>query len=86
MKKSSRSFESLSLSLFITFLGRNDAYGSFLRNCSKNPSYPDISVLKNLTPDSYVYGAFLWEKTPEGFDYWKLINDKWTLVLTLFNL
>lgn len=86
MKQQSNSFENLALDLFITFLGRNDAYGSFLRNCSKNPSYPDISFLKNFTPDLYIFGAFFWDSTPEGKDYWQFINDKWNLVLSLFKL
>lgn len=86
MKNSFCSSEDLSLSLFTSFLTQNEAYDSYMRNCIKVNSPSCFSFLKYLIPESYVHGAFLWENTPEGFDYWKLINDKWKLVLDLFNL
>ena len=86
MKKTFKPFEKQSTSLFSTFLKQNGAYDSFKRN-SSNPDFAHgIVDLDCVSPDFYVAGAFYWASTPEGLDYWKLIDYKWNLVVDLFNL
>ena len=82
----SKPSEKLSKSLFFTFLKQNGAYDSFMRNSYNPGDAYDIVDLDRLSPDFYVAGAFFWPSTPEGLDYWKLIDYKWNLVVDLFNL
>lgn len=85
MKKSFKFPDNPAFSLFCTFLRRNDAYGSFMRNFFEIRPFPYFGPFENYTPDSYLLSAFDWELTPEGGKYWDFLNDKWKLVLTLFN-
>lgn len=85
MKKFSKSPNNSALSLFCTFLKRNGAYSSFMRNSSELRPFPYYEPFENFTPDCYILSAFHWASTPEGAKYWDLLNDKWKLVLNLFN-
>lgn len=86
MKKTFKPSGNLSSSIFFTFLKQNKAYDLFMRNFSD----PDLSlgiVLFNYNyPSVYISTAFRWASTPEGADYWRLLDDKWNLVVSLFNL
>lgn len=84
MKKSSKSPVNQVSSLFCTFLKRNNAYDSFVRNSSDSRVFP-IDWLKDIIPECYILFAFRWASTPEGRKYWSLLNDKWKLALNLFN-
>ena len=85
MKKSPKFPNNQAFSLFCTFLKRNDAYSSFMRNLSELRSFPYFKSFEDCTPDCYLLFAFHWGSTPEGGKYWDLLNDKWKLVLNLFN-
>lgn len=85
MKKSPKFSNNPYLLLFCTFLKLNGAYSSFMRNFSELRPSPYYEPLESLTPEDYILSAFHWESTPEGGGYWNLLNDKWKLVLNLFN-
>lgn len=85
MEKSPKFPNNLAFSLFRVFLKRNDAYSSFMRNLFELQPFPYFRSLEDHTPDCYILSAFHWGSTPEGEKYWDLLNDKWKLVLNLFN-
>lgn len=87
MKKTFKPSGNLPSSIFFAFLKQNKAYGSFKRNFS-NSYYLHHGTfdLNNVNPSFYLVCAFTWSSTPEGKDYWSLLDDKWSLVVNLFNL
>lgn len=73
--------------LFETFLvetGLNCQFLSNLRKFSHLPSSadcPDLGRLMYCDPMDYVSIAFTWRDTPEGLDYWYLVDVTWTDLL-----
>jgi len=66
----------------------NNAYTSFIKNLENNnivlPSesyrktYKTIeSFCDDIAKYNYLYHSFLWNLTPEGYDYWKKLNLNW---------
>jgi len=67
---------------FIKFLQDNKALSLFKKNMKKRSKKENIELLMLLyegtyQPYKYLCAAFMWRKTPEGFDYWKKLNEKW---------
>lgn len=85
MKKLTKSSIDPAFLLFCTFLKRNNANKAFIRNISESRIYSYIASLDDCSPDCYILYAFRWTSTPEGGKYWDRLNDKWRLVLNLFN-
>ena len=65
----------------ITFLKKNRAYSKFMRNLK----YKNIEELndaialaeeKGFTV-SPIVAAFIWTDTPEGYEYWNIVENKW---------
>lgn len=86
MKKSFKFPDSQAFTLFCTFLMRNDAYSSFMRNLSESSSVSDDRDFGRFNPKDYVNVAFIWSSTPEGSDYWLFLDSKWQFVVKLFKL
>lgn len=86
MKKFFESRRSRPLTLFAIFLMRNKAYGAFMRNFSSLDSSISFDDLATRHPRTYIIDAFNWASTPEGADYWRYLEDRWCLVVSLFNL
>lgn len=84
MKKTFKPIKKPSVDLFFTFLKRNGAYDSFMRNSSDLGAAYGTVDFSCTTPDYYLSGAFPWVTTREGRDYWKLLDYKWNLVVDLF--
>lgn len=69
---------------FVSFLEKYDAKDAWLeafvkyRNASRGTSIE--CILKEdwgLRWDKLIVGAFPWEPTPEGHDYWNLVDKLW---------
>jgi len=63
--------------LFFIFLKKRRAYSKFKRNS-----------LLALSSDPYMYisGAFYWEETHEGREYWNNLSDEWRKILCITNI
>lgn len=64
----------------------NDAYERFSRNLfnSLNMTFQEYTqFLLNRpgvhSPNRYIKRAFLWGRTPEGFEYWSVLDTKWVM-------
>lgn len=70
---------------FAQFLNDNGAVGRFIRNTEKGlknteETQTKVTVneyLKFTKPNRTINGAFDWEKSPEGWLFWKILHDKW---------
>lgn len=40
-----------------------------------------MSYFKDMKCEDWVYWAFFWASTEEGWDYWERINELWKLYL-----
>lgn len=78
--------------LFVEWLVRNKCYSKFVANLSKCSGFPSsregirvyLSMIlrgKVSTLRDAISAAFLFSATPEGFDYWRLIDRKWVDLL-----
>lgn len=67
---------------FIWFLSRNEILVSFVKNYKRGftaPRYLNlIDYLIKTDPFNYVYNAFSWDRTEEGFMFWDDIDEKWS--------
>lgn len=64
--------------LFKRFLENNKIFDIFCDNLKADASCNNFDCLfKNTTAPGFIYGAFYWDKTPQGRDFWQDINDKW---------
>lgn len=86
MKKFFESRRNRALTLFAIFLMKQKAYGAFMRNFTSLDSSISFDDLTFHRPRAYIIKAFNWTSTPEGADYWRFLDDKWSLVVSLFNL
>lgn len=86
MKKYFASRRDRALTLFLIFLEKNKAYAAFMCNFTgfdSSISFDDLAVHR---PRAYITKAFNWSSTPEGADYWRFLDDQWSLVVSFFNL
>lgn len=63
---------------FIEFLERNNAWENFERNFIEQGT--DVKNYKRdckALEDSEISYAFIWDKTKEGYTYWRNLNDLW---------
>lgn len=59
----------------IEFLKEHNALDSFIYNLKHRESKPKVGGRR------FIIGyAFEWAMTPEGFDFWRVINDKWAML------
>lgn len=86
MKKTFKPSGDLASSIFFTFLKQNNAYDLFMRNFSNPYLAHGFVNLDCARPDAFISNSFRWASTPEGVAYWHLLDDKWNLVVSLFNL
>ena len=57
------------------YISKQTWYESFCTNCFKSACKLDDYKFK--FGPSLIYSAFNWDVTPEGFDYWDVIDDKY---------
>ena len=65
--------------IFISFLKEHRAYSAYMRNSEKSR----ISIFEVVEPFKYLCGAFVWEDTKEGFNYWFALDKEWRRELGL---
>lgn len=61
---------------FKKFLEKRGAYESFCENL-RNQRMLRFEEYINLYDHAFVSGAFKWEETPEGSDYWHSVCEEW---------
>ena len=56
----------------------NKAAGAFPYNLNRS-GYSEIyeTFIEVHQPEQYIDVAFQWGSTPEGYDHWERLNDKW---------
>ncbi len=70
---------------FVKFLKDNGAYDKFIDILNGYDDYKmghrDWNTISSLCddspPDSYIDESFYWEHTPDGYDYWNILDKKW---------
>ena len=68
---------------FIRFLAENEAINNYLLefdyyDSELSPGVVVANFFGQAKPDRYISGAFFWDKTAQGFDYWRRLDDLWT--------
>ena len=58
------------LQKFISFLEENDALFPYINNLNR-----PLDTL--LSTNRFIMGAFYWEKTAEGHNFWRDLSTKW---------
>lgn len=70
---------------FIQFLRDNNALTEFKANLKKSKKNMLELLIRiyeeNYAPCNYLVGAFVWRKTPEGFDFWCDLNHEWLYLI-----
>lgn len=71
--------------IFVSFLKKTNSYAKFRRNYCHFIGYAKsfcfMSYFKDMKCEDWVYWAFFWASTEEGWDYWERINELWKLYL-----
>lgn len=74
---------------FKIFLKKEGVFYDYLKNCHRlnhdkhrlytNPfsTYPIQRILKQKHYEQLISSAFMWIETPQGYEFWDRINDKW---------
>lgn len=70
---------------FISFLKRNKAYEMYLHYLNKSRGesggikfvVSTFALYKNYKGGSLISGAFSWDETDIGYEYWNKLNSKW---------
>lgn len=64
---------------FINFLKDNDAYSKFTSNLKlrNNGDFNNFIKSNKTNPVSWISLAFTWINTPEGEDFWLILNNNW---------
>jgi len=63
------------IKLFESFLAGELAFLNFVTNVQKTENTIDKSYQAKY--EEVILGAFGWDYTPEGFEYWDKLNDAW---------
>ena len=76
----SQDYSSPSLNKFILrefdrFLLSHHALHDFYQNC-------DLKSNIGFKPLCFILWSFIWEDTPQGYDFWKKLNSKWNVYLS----
>ena len=76
---------------FIRFLKENGAFLSFRRNVENNYSGRSfinsvckhkIDVLLDVSPpDEWINYSMIWDETPQGWDFWHKLENKWKKIV-----
>lgn len=69
---------------FFWFLKENNALGKFIWNVmAQNPRLGNATqVLNHLCRyySDFLYGTFIWYKTPEGDKFWRDLDYRWEVI------
>ena len=67
---------------FIKFLKDNKVYEQFMHNFDKREDYRNFTCSKNqflskMEPVCFINGAFTYDRTKEGYDFWLRMSLNW---------
>ena len=63
---------------FFNFLKKHKCKLRWENNYKKFKAEEDLFLRR---PDTYIIMSFIWNRTPEGSDYWSELNAKWQKTL-----
>jgi len=74
--------EQFTNSLLVDFLNEKNIYNKFVEymimfNYNNNKYDSLFTFCDEIKPHNYIFIAFSWIKTTEGYDYWSNINNDW---------
>lgn len=65
------------IKFFLSFLKEKNAYYNFKNNLLKQKGYETYyTYLKKDFGALPIFNAFVWERTKEGYNYWKQLNEE----------
>jgi hypothetical protein len=63
---------------FYSFLAENNAYDAWIKNTTDYMEYSSIKEFLVETPMiDWIVGAFSWDSTPEGLNFWGKLGAKY---------
>jgi len=62
---------------FDKFLKKHRIYRKYYRNSDFTVSWIVNNVIKWNEEDRLISSTFVWESSPEGYDFWSHISDLW---------
>ena len=70
---------------FVQFLKDNDCYDKFLENMKNDKLEPHYNSIQDIIDDGvqddcYMAAAFDYAATPEGFDFWEHLDNRWQVI------
>lgn len=85
MSKKDRNFD-VKVASFEAFIKRENSHGEYFQDWANQQHYNDIANVfyawrewaKDLPPQSWIIGAFVWRFTKRGYHFWALMDREWT--------
>lgn len=75
---------------FVSFLKKRGLYKKYKTNLYtfRKKFHDDyfFNLTKHERAEHFIVNAFIWDKTEEGFYFWKNANEKWKIHLQLLRL
>lgn len=59
------------------FLKARRLYSAFIRNCINGKTIARVSSVLDICESGIIGGAFIWNDTPKGTDFWVKIHIEW---------
>jgi len=66
---------------FRCFLDKKNAYERFRRNLWTEKKLTVNQFLKSENQRYYFINSFVWDDTPEGYDFWDELSNDWNEIL-----
>lgn len=70
-----------SMSVFIGFLKRYDAFDSFKKELIIQHKHYIDTMFCQKPIENWISFSFSWNKTKEGYDFWNKLNNKWHYIV-----
>ena len=70
------------LKIFANFLLINNAFNKYFVNVYYSPWWQGITAKLYGYEKYWFIKAFEWNRTPQGYDFWKKLNSKWNVYLS----
>lgn len=69
------------LRIFIRFLKDNNVYNNYIASISSSYSFYGFKVFETHNCVAWLYEAFSWDDSSEGFTFWCKLDKKWSTFL-----
>jgi len=63
--------------VFIDFLNKHNIKEKFINNLMIERNVELDVFIEIARPEDYIDNAFHWAQTPEGYEFWGKIHEKW---------